>query len=241
MPKKKIGKELTEWYDKSHNFNKKYFNPSYENIGISHCFRGILLGGSGSGKSRVLLEIIYRLQNTFGKIILCTQDKSEALYEYLKSKIEENLIIHEGYQKIPTLSETNEKFPKEQVLIIFDDMVGERKQDKIRDYFVRGRKSCHGISCLYLSQSYFQTPKLIRLQLSFLVMKKLTSTRDLNFILSDFNLGVDRDTLHQLYKYCIDSDHKDFLFIDVNAPFEKRFRKNFHEILNVTGESDEES
>ena len=51
------------------------------------------------------------------------------------------------------------------------------------------------------------------------LMKKLTSIRDLNFIPSKLNLGIDRETLHQLYKYCIDRDDKDFLFIDVNAPF----------------------
>ena len=66
MTEKKVkDKEFTEWYDKNHNFKKKYFNPSCGNIGISHIFCGILLEGSASGKCKVLLEIIYRYSFVF--------------------------------------------------------------------------------------------------------------------------------------------------------------------------------
>ena len=47
-----------------------------------------------------------------------------------------------------------------QKIVIFDDMVWEKNQDDIIDYFIRGRlRNC---SVIYLSQSYFKTPKNIR-------------------------------------------------------------------------------
>jgi len=49
--------------------------------------------------------------------------------------------------------------------VIFYDFVLDRKhQDVIADYFVRGRhRNC---SCIYISQSYYDIPKTIRLNAS---------------------------------------------------------------------------
>ena len=51
-----------------------------------------------------------------------------------------------------------------QKLVIFDDFVSEKNQKPLVDYFIQGRhKNC---SVIYLSQSYFGTPKDIRLNCS---------------------------------------------------------------------------
>ena len=47
-----------------------------------------------------------------------------------------------------------------QKLIIFDDYVCEKNQRQIVDYFIQGRhKNC---SVIYLSQSFYKTPRDIR-------------------------------------------------------------------------------
>ena len=51
-----------------------------------------------------------------------------------------------------------------QKLVIFDDYVCEKNQRQIVDYFVQGRhKNC---SVIYLSQSFYKTPRDIRLNCS---------------------------------------------------------------------------
>ena len=48
-----------------------------------------------------------------------------------------------------------------QKLVIFDDYVCDKNQIQIIDYFIQGRhKNC---SVIYLSQSFYKTPKDIRL------------------------------------------------------------------------------
>ena len=51
-----------------------------------------------------------------------------------------------------------------QKMIIFDDYVCEKNQREIVDYFIQGRhKNC---SVIYLSQSFYKTPRDIRLNCS---------------------------------------------------------------------------
>jgi hypothetical protein len=54
--------------------------------------------------------------------------------------------------------------------------------------------------------------------------------------MNDFNLGVDKDQLVDLYKYCT-QDRKDFLMVDIDVPMEQRFRKCFLQVLTIHDES----
>jgi hypothetical protein len=83
----------------------------------------------------------------------------------------------------------------------------------------------------YLTQSYFNTPKTVRVNCNYILLKKLSSTRDLNMILSDYNLGVDKSVLMKIYKYATSDNGT--LFIDADAQPENRFRRNFLEILDL--------
>lgn len=231
MVKKKTECGLTNWYGiMPKDMIPQYHNPCYKNHGISLPFKGLIVGGSGSGKTTLVLELLSRMQDTFGHVTIYTQNADEPLYHFMRSKIKpEQLTIREGYSSI----EPPESLDKDlQHLVVFDDLVLERDQTKIAQYFIRGRKVAKGVSCLYLSQSYFGCPKIIRLQCTFVMIKKLMSTRDLNFILKDFSLDLTKEQLFQLYKYCVDKHQRDFLFVDISAPEERRFRYNFHEILD---------
>jgi hypothetical protein len=48
-------------------------------------------------------------------------------------------------------------------------------------------------------------------------------------IMNDFSLGVDKEVLVSMYKFCT-QERSDFLMIDIDAPPEKRFR---HNLLNL--------
>jgi hypothetical protein len=120
----------------------------------------------------------------------------------------------------------------EQVLMIFDDLVNMKNQAPIIEYFIRGRKLAGGISLIYLTQSYFLTPKTIRVNCDYVILKKLNSTKDLTYILREYNLGVDKKTLLKLYSEAT-RESSDFLLIDLQGPPTERFRHNFLDIFEL--------
>lgn len=231
------GDKLTNFYDElPKKYQKKYHNPSYQNHLMQIPFRALIVGSSGSGKTQLVFEIIKRMKGTFNKIILCVKNKSEPLYEWLSDTLsKEQLQIYEGAESVPDVDKFDTKDDPngpEQILAIFDDLVLDKNQDKITQFFIRGRKISGGISCCYLTQSYYQTPKIIRLNCNYLFIKKLSSERDLSLILSEIALGVSKEKLMRIYKTAT-SEKLNFLMVDVDAPGEKRFRVNFLDIIDT--------
>jgi energy-coupling factor transporter ATP-binding protein EcfA2 len=231
MPKKKTQptNEVQNWYGHiPDSLKTSYHNPNYANHLINLPFRLLCVGNSGSGKTTLVMEIIHRMDDTFGNVIICTKNSDEPLYKFLRTKIKpEQCQIYEGIENIPDLDSFD---PELQHLIVFDDLVLEKDQSTIEQYFIRSRKIAKGVSCIYLTQSYFKTPKTIRLNSNYIILKKLSSTRDLNMIMNDFSLGIEKEVLIGMYKFCTE-EKSNFLFIDIDAPLENRFRKNFLDII----------
>ena len=222
---------MKEWYKiLPKSMTPQYHNPCFNRHLMKIPFRACIIGGSGSGKTTLVLELVHRANDTFGLIVLCVKNADEPLYNFLKSKLKpEQLHIYENGE-IPPL----EKYAKEetQILMIFDDLVNEKNQKPIIEWFIRGRKLAEGVSMIYLSQSYFQMPKTIRIQCNYIMLKKLSSTKDLKAILRDFSLGLEPEELMTLYKYATE-DKKDFLMVDMETEAENRFRKCFLDIIPV--------
>ena len=114
-------------------------------------------------------------------------------------------------------------------LVIFDDLVLTKDQSKISEFFLRGRKQ--GISLIYLSQSYYQIPKMIRLNSNYLVILKLGQKRNLNMIMSELSLGVTKDQLIKIYNFAT-KDKFSVLIVDLDEPnVNKKFRRNLLDII----------
>jgi hypothetical protein len=235
QPKKaKINKssnkaELIDWYAK---IPKKYLtkshNPNFKIHGIQIPFRMLIIGGSGSGKTQTFLSILHNFTGTFQNIHLITKNKDEPLYNYLSDELgEKGFEIHEGIKSAPDV----DSFKKEeQTLIVFDDLVLEKNQALIEDYFIRARK----LNCcvIYLSQSYYAVPLMIRRNISYLIIKRLQSLKDLYGILREYSLGVDKKILKKIYDDSTKTK-QDFLMVDMEADAENRFRKNFNDIFEL--------
>lgn len=230
---KEENKEVVNWYSViPKSLQPKYHNPNFKETGIVIPFRLLIIGQTGSKKTNTLLTLIYKMNDTFGEINIITKDASEPLYTYLKSKIEEGLTVSEGIENTPSPEDLDEDF---QHLIVWDDMCLEKDQKIVDEYMIRGRKVAKGVSCVYISQSYFKIPKTTRLQATYIILKKLSCQRDLSVLLSDFQLSIDKDRLMKLYRECT-REPDDFLLIDLHAPVERRFRKNFKTIINIDDE-----
>jgi hypothetical protein len=216
-----------------------YDNPNYniETMPLKHPCRILLVAQTGGGKTNVCLNIIKGMNDTFKYIIIFTQNKEEPLYEFLEEKIPyPQLQIYEGISELKHFD--FDDLDAEQTLIIFDDMCVESEKDqaKIKNLFIRGRKMCgmKGISLIYLTQSFFQTPSIIRKQMSHMILRKLVGKRDIDDILRQTSTGVNKDQLRNMYAYCCpENDITQFLLIDYTANESMRFRKGFSEILDA--------
>ena len=224
--------ENKNWYDSiTKNLIPKYHNPHFDVHGMEIPCRIILVGSSGSGKTQNILDLISKMKDTFQMIVVCCKNSDEPLYNYLKTKIDPDQLIFYEDGKVPTVNEFDAM--QGQVFMVFDDLVNSKCQDKIFEHFLRGRKGAnnYGISYVYSTQTYFDVPKKIRAQSTHIFLKKISGDRDLKAILRDHSLGMNIESVFQLYKYAT-SKKNDFLMIDLGAPDEKKYRRSFGEIIS---------
>ena len=110
------------------------------------------------------------MAGTFNHIYIFYTKASEPLYDYLISQLSSDLLTI-AYD-LDSLRNFNDDNYYGQSLVIFDDMVNEKNQKAISELYIRGRKIKGGISLLYLTQSYFQVPKIIRVQCQYIFILK---------------------------------------------------------------------
>jgi hypothetical protein len=232
-PKKKQEAVLIDWYKEiPKKFLLKQHNPNYEIHGIKVPFRMLIIGGSGAGKTQTFLNILHNFGDTFNNIYIVTKNKDEPIYNYLEDKLgEKGLEISEGIASAPDLDKLDKE---EQTLIVLDDLVLEKNQKQLEEYFIRARKlNC---SLIYISQSYFAVPRMIRQNLTYLVVKRLNTLKDLFRIMNEYSLGVEKKQLKELYDTATTGNKQDFLLVDLEESPENRFRKNFNEIFDISPE-----
>lgn len=211
--------------------------PNFESHKISLPFRMCVSAPSGSGKTNFVLNLIKKMsggEGTFKDITIVTKNKDEPLYRYL-SKIAPEIVIKEGMSGLPILDKMEKK---ENHLVIVDDLLLEKDQTPIINYYIRCRKlNC---SIAYLSQSYFDIPSLVRKNCSYMVFLKIGGVREVKDILRNFGLGVSKEQLMNMYEYATDEKFG-CLILDLEAKKDERFRKNFLEILDPSmfGEDEE--
>jgi len=205
-------------------------NPNYKDHKLNLPFRMLIIGGSGAGKTQTLMNLIRVMNGTFNNIHIITKNKDEPLYNYLESKVDTGLSITEGIDSAPNLDEFDKK---EQSLIVMDDLVLEKNQKQLEQYFIRARKlNC---SLVYLSQSYFGVPKMIRMNLNYLIIKRLNTLQDLFRMMREYSLGVSKDALVDLYQHSIQDNKQDFLLVDLDSEPKDRFRFNFLDVYDLNG------
>jgi len=85
---------------------------------------------------------------------------------------------------------------------------------------------------MYLSQSYFNTPKIIRQNINYCVILKLGGTRDLNAILRECSIDLTKDELLYMYQQATKKKF-DVLTINLDKSGNERYRHNFLDYFQV--------
>ena len=227
MPKKA---ELIDWYKKiPERFLLKSHNPYYEVHRIKLPFRMIICGSSGSGKTQTLMSLIYNMPDTFENIFIATKNKDEPLYNYVEEKLgKKGLKIYEiDKDGLPDLDKLDKT---QQTLLVMDDLVGEKNQKPMEQYFLRARKK--NCSLVYITQSYYAVPKMIRNNMTYLIIKQISSMKNLTMIAREFDLGLPKEVLINMYKDAT-ADKQNFLMMDLEGDPREKFRKGFSEIYEI--------
>jgi hypothetical protein len=145
--------------EKEHEY--KVLHPLYEKLS-----RTVICGQSGSGKTNLLMHIILTPMIYYEKLVIYTKTPNQPKFIELQ-KIMDDIAKKE---KVPIFCEIVDKpvpdpdtyEDKIYKLIVFDDMILSKKDfDNIVKHYVLGRhKKC---SCIFLSQSYYETKKNLRI------------------------------------------------------------------------------
>jgi len=87
---------------------------------------------------------------------------------------------------------------------------------------------------VYLSQSYFAVPKMIRMNLNYVIIKRLNTLQDLFRMMREYSLGVSKDVLVDLYQHSIQNKQARFSIgrFRQRTPRD-RFRFNFLDVYDL--------
>ncbi len=238
FPSRSTRKEHIDWYrlvPEKH----EYDNPNAHRVGIKHPFSMAIAGPTGCGKTQLLLDLIHHL-GCFDRIIVFCRLKTEPLYELLRDHYDGDVLVTNDPDELKELNaeevEEEEVKNPDQTLMVFDDIIAQptRVQNLILSHFISSRKTNR--SCVVLGQSFFKIPRPVRLQCSKVILMKELSPLDVINAATELAPGHVA-LFRSLYNAATapsermgERDKTDkklhFLFVDLHAPMEKRFRRH---------------
>ena len=189
-------------------------------------FRMLIIGSSGSGKTNILLNLIDKF-HPIDKIYLYAKDTDEDKYQYLINKREKagiknlndpHAFIEYSNDMNDVLEDTNNynKNRDKKVLTIFDDMIADIMTSEnykviVKELFIRCRKL--NISIVFITQSYFRTPKDARLNSTHYILMKIGNKKELKSIAEENSGHLDFKDFLKMYNYCTNEPYS-FMMVD---------------------------
>ena len=207
-------------------------------------FRMLTIGSSGSGKTNTLLHLINNF-HPIDKIYLYAKDTDEKKYQYLINKREQagiknlsnpHAFIEYSNDMNDVLDDINNynKNRDKKVLIIFDNMIADIMRSKkfkaiVKELFIRCRKL--NISIVFITQSYFKTPKDARLNSTHYILMKIGNKKELKSIAEENSGHLDFKDILKIYNYCSKESYS-FMLVDTRLTARVTFKKNFDEPID---------
>jgi hypothetical protein len=188
--------------------------------------RIIIVAPSGGGKTNLVLNLIIKML-LFDRLYVYVKDLEEDKYVFLlglMQELEEKFNeLNETEDELVTFSDKGEDIvdvndlnPKMQNLVIIDDAILDSKaNEKVSELFIRGRK--RNSTIIYQTQSYFDMPKIIRLNANYLILLNVNNKRELIEIAKTYACDIDFQEFKKLYEECT-SEPWSFMVIDMKTP-----------------------
>ena len=117
------------------------------------------------------------------------------------------------------------------VLIIFDYMTADIMRSEkfkaiVKKLFIRCRKL--NISIVFITQSYFRTPKGVRLNSMHYILMKISNKKELKSTAEENSGHLDFKDFLKIYNFCTKEPHS-FMIVDTRPTAHATFKKNFDE------------
>ena len=207
-------------------------------------FRMLIIGPSASGKTNTLLHLI----NNFHPIdqrYLYAKDTDEKKYQFLINKREQAGIknLNDRHAFIEYSNDMDNVFDNinnynknrdKKVLIIFDTIADIMRSEKfkaiVKELFIRCRKL--NISIVFITQSYFRTPKDARLNSTHYILMKIGNKNKLKSIAEENSGYLDFKDFLKIYNYCTKEPYS-FMLVDTRPTARVIFKKNFDEPIDL--------
>ena len=206
-------------------------------------FRMLIIGPSSSGKTNFLLNLINNF-HSIDKIYLYARDTDEKKYQYLINKREQagiknlndpHAFIEYSNDMNYILEDINNYIKKrdKKVLIIFDHMIADIMRSEkfkaiVKELFIRCRKL--NISIVFITQSYFRTPKDARLNSTHCILMKIGNKKELKSTAEESSGHLDFKDLLKIYNYCTNEPYS-FMMVDTRPTARITFKENFDKPL----------
>ena len=221
-----------------------YTNESKTQHNQKWPYRILIVGGSGSGKTNALLNLINNHPN-IDKIYLYAKDPYEAKYQFLINKRESTGLNHfndpkafiEYSNDMQDVYKNIEEYNVDKelkILIVFDDMIVDMINNKklhsiVTELFIRGRKL--NTSLVSIIQSYFKVPENVKLNSTHFFIMKILNKRELQQIVLNHSSDVNFKDFFKIYKKYTAKPYS-FLVNDATLALDNslRFRKNIFNI-----------
>jgi Cdc6-like AAA superfamily ATPase len=198
----------------------------------------LICGRPGSGKTSLILNLISKRGKLYNRkfdrvfvfspslMTMETNPFGELPEEQTATELTEEIL----QQSLDLIADTGEK-----VLFILDDVVNDIKQagvQTILSKMLMNRRHLAGAggstSFIITTQVYNKIPAPIRKTASHIIIYHTKNKKELDTIFDELIIIPQKD-FYEILKYCFDKKHN-FLYIDVNKPYNKMFHKCFNQL-----------
>ena len=232
-------------FDEYVNENKTEHNKNWPYT-PDHPYRILIIGGSGSGKTNALLNLINN-QPDIDKIYLYAKDPYEAKYQFLINKRESTGLNHFNDPKafIEYSNDMHDVYKnvndydldkKNKILIVFDDTIAgmihiKKLNSIVAELLIRGRKLIFSLG--FVTQSYFKMPKDVRLNTNHFFIAKVTNKSELQQIAINHSSDISAKDFINIYrKFTVEAYLAFVNDTTLASDNPLRFRKNLFRIYN---------
>ena len=191
----------------------------------------MIVGGSGTGKTTLLCNMLLKWMypdNITLYTLNANQDKYQLLSDFYSILQEET----EGEEPMFEIMDPENVVPIEDIddviskVVVFDDIKIDGKHTKpIEEYFSLSRnKKCN---CIYLTQSYYNTPKYIRRNTRAFCLFPGLDNKDIRSIADDQRNSVSREEFENIYRMATEKPFSFMLVDKTSKHIPEMYRCNF--------------
>ena len=184
-------------FDEHTNENKIEHNSKCPYI-PNHPYRILIVGDSGSGKTKALFNLINN-QPVIDKIYLYAKNPYEAKYQYLINKREKVGLNHyddpkafmEYSNDMQDVYKDYNPRKNRKILIVFDDMIANMINNKKLSPIVT--------ELFFITQSHFKVPKDVRLNSTHFFIMKIPNKKELQQIALNHSSDIEFEDFMKMF------------------------------------------